>query len=57
MIAVVMTPATFGPMVKGRMIACLLIAMAHFCATLAVVGTQETPAMPISGLNFHSSDG
>ena len=36
--AVVMTPATLGPMAKGRIMAFLLALKAHFWATLAVVG-------------------
>jgi hypothetical protein len=31
---------------------CWFTAKAHFCATLAADGMQDTPAMPMSGLIF-----
>ena len=48
--AVVMTPATHGPIANGKIIAFLLTAAAHFWATLAVVGMQDTAAIPTRGL-------
>ena len=50
MMADVITPDTQAPIAQGRIMANLLAAWASFCATLAVVGTQDTPAMPITGL-------
>lgn len=52
MIAVVITPLMLAPRACGRMIADGLTPVAIFCTTLAVVGTQLTPAIPIIGLNF-----
>ena len=46
----VITPQTLAPSACGRMISSGLTAETSFCATLAVVGTQLTAAMPIVGL-------
>ena len=51
MMADEITPETLAPIAHGRMMANLLAACASFWATLAVVGMQDTPAMPITGLN------
>ena len=52
MIAEVITPLMFAPSACGRMIAPGLAAVAIFCTIFAVVGTQLTPAIPMTGLNF-----
>lgn len=50
--AVVITPLIFAPMASGKMIDWGFASVTDFCATFAVVGTQLTPAIPITGLNF-----
>ena len=50
--AVVITPLIFAPMASGKMIDCGFASVTDFCATFAVVGTQLTAAIPITGLNF-----
>ena len=52
MIAVVITPQMFAPSACGMMIAPGLTFDTHFCATFAVLGTQLTAAIPITGLYF-----
>jgi|GEM_PF-4314100 len=51
-IAVVITPLMFTPRASGRMITSGATLLTSFWATLAVEGTQLTPAIPITGLNF-----
>lgn len=50
--AVVITPLIFAPIACGRINACGFTFDTSFCATLAVVGTQLTAAIPIVGLYF-----
>ena len=45
--ALVMTPQMLAPRASGRMIASGVTLETSFCATLAVLGTQLTPAMPM----------
>ena len=51
-IAEVITPLMLAPSACGSTTASGVTSATHFCATLAVVGRQLTPAMPITGLNF-----
>ena len=48
--AEVMTPEILAPMATGRITAKGFSSWAACWASLAVVGTQETPAMPMVGL-------
>lgn len=48
--ALVITPLILAPDAYGKMINSGLTAKTVFCATFAVVGTQLTPAIPITGL-------
>ena len=50
MMAVVMTPLMLAPNASARIIDCGFTLCTSFWATLAVVGTQLTPAIPITGL-------
>ncbi len=50
MMAEEITPEILAPIAQGRIMANLLAEWAYFWATLAVVGMQDTPAMPITGL-------
>lgn len=52
MIAEVITPDMLAPKASPRMIALGLSLLTIFCATFAVVGTQLTAAIPITGLKF-----
>jgi TctA family transporter len=47
-----MTPLMLAPSACGRMTASGVTSATVFCATLAVVGRQLTPAMPMTGLNL-----
>ena len=49
--AEVITPQTLAPIAYGKTTLVLFAFDTSFCATLAVVGTHETPAIPITGLN------
>ncbi len=49
-IAEVMTPLMLAPSAWGSTTASGLTSATHFWATLAVVGRQLTPAIPITGL-------
>ena len=51
-IADVITPEMLAPSACAMMIERGLHSVTSFCATLAVVGTQDTAAMPITGLYF-----
>ena len=52
MIADVMTPMILAPSASGRIIDEGLSCATIFCATLAVVGTQLTAAIPMTGLKL-----
>lgn len=47
--ALVMTPLMLAPSACGKT---TTPGITDFCATLAQVGTQLTPAMPVTGLYF-----
>lgn len=52
MIAEVMPPVILAPNASGRTIDEGLSLATIFCATLAVVGTQLTAAIPMTGLKL-----
>ena len=51
-IAVVITPQILALIAYSNIKLYFVTLLTSFCATLAVVGTQETPAIPTTGLKF-----